>query len=74
MDKQSKGENMDAVIIDERWLTDVEVAHLTGIKRATLVDHRFHRRGIPFYKVGRAVRYKWKDVKAYMNKHRIETD
>jgi excisionase family DNA binding protein len=65
---------VSAVNMDERYLTDIEVAQLTGLKRATLSRHRFDRRGIPFYKIGRSVRYKWIDVKAYMDKHRIETD
>jgi excisionase family DNA binding protein len=65
---------MDASILDQRYLTDVEVARLTGLARATLIRHRYDRTGIPFYKVGRAVRYKWEDVKAYIEKHRIEVD
>lgn len=60
--------------IDEaRFLTDEEVSNITGRARSTLAKDRLARTGIPYHKLGRLVRYKYADVLAYMQKHRINT-
>ena len=40
-----------------RALTEHEVATITGKSVRTLQDDRHHRRGVPYRKVGRSVRY-----------------
>lgn len=54
-----------------KWLTDIEVANLTGLSVFTLRAHRQKGIGIPYYKIGRSVRYKLDDVEAFMDAHKI---
>ena len=54
------------------WLSEKAVAQLTGISVSTLQKQRFYHRGIPYSKVGRAVRYSVHDVQAFMTAHRIQ--
>ena len=56
----------------EKYFTDKVVEELTGIKRQSLANNRHLRRGIPYYKVGRSIRYKLSDVLEFMEKHRID--
>ena len=53
------------------WLSEKAVSQLTGILVSTLQKNRFYRRGIPYSKVGRSVRYAVHDVELFMNSHRI---
>ena len=53
------------------WLTEKAVSQLTGISISTLQKARFFRKGIPYSKIGRSVRYSIKDVQAFMTSHRI---
>jgi excisionase family DNA binding protein len=48
-----------------------EVAQLTGLSQETLAQWRSQRRGIPYLKVGRAVRYDLADVQAYLEGCRV---
>ena len=48
------------------WLTERQVAEMTGISRSTLQKNRFYQKGIPYSKVGASVRYALADVQAYM--------
>ena len=52
-------------------LTTEEVAHLTGLSRETLAQWRSQRRGIPYLKMGRSVRYALADVQAYLEGCRV---
>ena len=45
-----------------RWLSEGEVARITGMSVAWLQRKRWSGGGIPFAKLGRAVRYKLSDV------------
>lgn len=56
------------------WLSEKEVAQLTGISVSTLQKNRFYRRGIPYSKVGRLVRYALKDVEAYLWAHQVPVE
>jgi Helix-turn-helix domain len=51
----------------ELFLTDVEVAEMLHRSVKTLRNDRSLRRGIPYVKNGRQVRYRLADVLAYMN-------
>ncbi len=48
------------------YLTEKDVAAITGRSIATLRSDRLNHAGIPFHKVGRSIRYKLSDVKSYM--------
>ncbi len=52
-------------------LTTKEVADLTGLSRETLAQWRSQRRGIPYLKIGRSVRYAIADVQAYLEGCRV---
>ena len=57
-----------------KYLTEIQVAEITGISRATLQQHRWLGKGIPYSKIGRTVRYLERDVLGYMERGRVETD
>ena len=48
-----------------------EVADLTGLSIETLAQWRSQKRGIPYLKIGRAVRYDLADVQAYLEGCRV---
>ena len=48
-----------------------QVAELTGLALDTLAQWRSQRRGIPYLKIGRAVRYDLNDVQAYLRGCRV---
>ncbi len=52
-------------------LKSEEVALLTGLSKQTLAQWRSQKRGIPYLKVGRAVRYDAADVQAYLEGCRV---
>lgn len=59
---------MKTTFIDER-----EVSRITGRAVQTLRNDRFHRRGLPYHKFGRQVRYKLEEVMQALEAGRIET-
>lgn len=44
------------------WLTEKEVAKMTGRAVQTLRNDRAKRQGLPYYKFGRSVRYRADNV------------
>ena len=54
-----------------RFLTEKEVAQMTGLALSTLRNTRFQCRGLPYIKIGRAVRYDLRDVVRFMEAHKI---
>jgi hypothetical protein len=58
---------------EPKYLTEVQVAEITGRALSTLRNERFCRRGIPYIKIGRSVRYSLEDVIRYMDSHKIDT-
>lgn len=50
----------------EPLLSDCDVEKLTGRARSTLQKDRVAGGGIPFVRIGRLVRYRQSDVKAYL--------
>ncbi|MBE6442107.1 MAG: helix-turn-helix domain-containing protein [Desulfovibrio desulfuricans] len=54
-----------------RWLSETEVSEITGISLSTLRKHRLSNIGIPYYKIGRSVRYKIADVLCFMETKRV---
>ena len=58
-----------------RWLTEKQVAALTGISCSLLQKLRFKGTGFPYVKVvARHVRYSEAEITKYMQEHQILTD
>ena len=55
-----------------QYLTEVEVSRMTHFSVQTLRNNRFKRRGIPYHKIGKSIRYKLVDVINFMELGRIE--
>jgi len=51
-----------------QYLTEKQVAEITGFALSTLRNNRFMQRGIPYVKVGKSVRYKLGDVIEFMDR------
>lgn len=56
--------------ISDKYLTEKELAELFGISVSKLQNDRLMGRGIPYVKVGRAVRYASSAVEAWLAEHR----
>ena len=59
--------------MEARYLTEVQVAEITGRALSTLRNERFCRCGIPYVKIGRSVRYNLEDVVQFMESRKIAT-
>jgi predicted DNA-binding transcriptional regulator AlpA len=67
--KDSKGgTEMNKVVNDQ------ESAEMLGVAPQTLRNWRSLRKGPPYLKVGRAVRYRQEDLIAYLDKRRIDPE
>lgn len=54
-----------------RWITEKDVAEMTGRAVQTLRNDRCKCKGIPYSKIGASIRYKVEDVVSFMEGHRI---
>lgn len=54
-----------------RYLSEKKVAELTGFSLSKIQQDRFYRRGLPYVKLGKAIRYSLADVIAFMESHKI---
>ena len=59
--------------IKTKYLTEKEVAEITGISLSTLRNERSLGQGMPYVKLGRSVRYSLSDVIDYMESRKIVT-
>ncbi len=57
--------------MQDRLLTEKEVAKITGIAPSTLRSHRFYRKGIPYCKIEGSVRYWESNVYSYLEDNTI---
>lgn len=57
-----------------QYLNEKQVKEMTGRALSTLRNERFHRRGIPYIKIGRSVRYSREDVVTFMEQRKIATE
>jgi len=57
----------------DKFLDETATAEMLKISVHTLRGHRHTRRGLPFYKLGRSVRYKMSDILEHMSGLRVET-
>ena len=60
--------------IKTKYLTEKQVAEITGISLSTLRNERSLGQGMPYVKLGRSVRYSLHDVIDYMESRRIITE
>jgi hypothetical protein len=58
----------------QRYLTEQEVSALTGRAVQTLRNDRHRRRGFPYRKFGKSVRYLLPEILAIMEAHRIDPE
>jgi len=59
-------------LLKKPYLTETEVAAITGRAVSTLRNERFLRKGFPYLRIGkRSIRYKTKDIIAAMEAKRI---
>ncbi len=56
-----------------KYLTEKQVSAFSNIAVQTLRNWRQTRKGFPYIKVGRSVRYSVDDVEAFMEARRVET-
>jgi excisionase family DNA binding protein len=54
-----------------KYLTAEEVADITGLSHETLAQWRSQKRGMPYLKIGRTVRYDPADVQQYLEGCRV---
>jgi excisionase family DNA binding protein len=59
------------IAVLQELLTSEEVAEITGLSSETLAQWRSQRRGIPYLKIGRAVRYDPAEVRSYLEGCRV---
>lgn len=57
-----------------RYIDEKEVSKITSRALPTLRNDRHLRRGIPYTKIGRSVRYCLNDVIVYMESRKIRTE
>jgi excisionase family DNA binding protein len=63
--------NPPAPLMNKSLLTAEEVASITGLSLETLAQCLSQRRGLPYLKIGRTVRYDLADVQAYLEGCRV---
>lgn len=60
----------------KEYLNIKELSEYLGIKKSSLYD-KVHRKEIPFYKIGRLVRFKKEEIDEWMSKNKnnpVDTD
>ena len=71
---QEATKSTTAKALGRRYLNEKELAEATGLALSTIRNQRSNRRGIPFIKMKKSVRYDWNDVVEYMNQNRVQTN
>ena len=65
---------MDQILADNRIVDEKEASKVLERKVQTLRNDRHLRKGPPYIKIGRSVRYRLKDLLEYLDKHRIDPE
>ena len=58
---------------EKKWINEEETAKMIGRGLQTLRNDRFLGKGLPYYKLGKSVRYLVDDVLTFMEQRRIAT-
>lgn len=53
-------------------MTEKRAAEILGLAEQTLRNYRHIRKGPPYIKMGRSIRYLEADLRAYLEKHRVD--
>ena len=56
---------------NDRWIADDDLAELAGFSRSYWAKQRRLGNGPPYSRIGRAVRYRLKDIVAYLEQHKV---
>lgn len=59
---------------EKKYISEKQVAELTGLALSTLRNDRSLGRGIPYIKFRKSVRYNENDVVDFMESHKIQTN
>lgn len=57
-----------------KYMNEKEASNLTGLALPTLRNHRSKGCGLPYIKIGRAVRYSFRDIIEYFEGHKINPE
>ncbi len=60
--------------LENLYLGEKEVSKMTRRALSTLRNDRFLRRGIPYCKIGKSVRYNINDVIDFMESRKVQTE
>lgn len=60
--------------MEKQYITEERVSAITGLALSTLRNDRLYKRKIPYYKVGRSVRYNHDDVISFIESCKIKTN
>ncbi|HUF94659.1 MAG TPA: helix-turn-helix domain-containing protein [Acidimicrobiia bacterium] len=63
---------MDGVEHRDRLLTVQELADYLGVPIGTLYQWRYRKEGPPGFRVGRHLRYRWKDVEDWIENQLLD--
>ena len=59
------------MVEDTRYINEREVSRIRGAALQTLRNERAAGKGIPFYRFGRSVRYRFDEVISWLEAHRV---
>jgi hypothetical protein len=57
-----------------KFLKEADVSNMTRYSLPKLRNDQGAGKGIPYYKLGRSVRYRYSDVISFMERGKVETD
>ncbi len=60
--------------MSNRLLSLKQASEILGINRGTLYQWKYHKKHLPFVKVGGSIRISEKDLMGFVEKNRIEPD
>jgi hypothetical protein len=55
-----------------KFINETEVSRITGRAVPTLRNDRYKGQGLPFYKLGRSIRYRLDEILAFMGERRVQ--
>jgi hypothetical protein len=58
----------------DEFISERELAKRTGIAAQTLRNWRWARKGFPYIRIGRTIRYSWVAVKGLLDQQRVDPD
>lgn len=70
----SQNFNLSSDLKSNRYITEQELSVLTGRAVQTLRNDRHRRRGFPYRKFGKSVRYFLPEILAIMESHRVDPE